>query len=252
MLVGLDQLGQVERPAPWTISRPMTSWETIRTAASSAEDQQDGLELGVHGRRQSRMGREGRADRALIPTTIDGGRRPRHRPASFIAVGMLHESGSDRERTWTPSGAGSPRPPADRAATLRASPWSPSPSGTPRSRSASSSKPGQLDLGENYPQELWAKAEALADLPVRWHLIGHLQGNKAKKTLPMVRMIHGVDSLKLLRTLDDLAADARRPPERLPPGERLGRGVQARLGARRAPRATPRRSPPAAASRSSA
>ena len=45
---------------------------------------------------------------------------------------------------------------------------------------------GALDLGENYPQELWRKAEALADLepPVRWHLIGHLQANKAKRTLP--------------------------------------------------------------------
>src|SRR5437868_11074334 len=60
---------------------------------------------------------------------------------------------------------------------------------------------GARDLGENYPQELWRKAEALADLgdPVRWHLIGHLQTNKVKKTLPMVRMIHAVDSLKLLQ-----------------------------------------------------
>lgn len=65
---------------------------------------------------------------------------------------------------------------------------------------------GEYDLGENYPQELWSKVEALAGEPVRWHLIGHLQGNKAKKTLPMVRMIHAVDSLKLLKTLDDLAA----------------------------------------------
>ena len=71
---------------------------------------------------------------------------------------------------------------------------------------------GATDLGENYPQELWAKVEALADLPVRWHLIGHLQGNKAKKTLPMVRMVHGVDSLKLLRSLDDIAADLPDPP----------------------------------------
>src|SRR4051794_6484741 len=54
---------------------------------------------------------------------------------------------------------------------------------------------GQLDLGENYPQELWAKSEALGGLPVRWHLIGHLQGNKARRTLPTVRMIHAVDSL---------------------------------------------------------
>jgi PLP dependent protein len=73
-------------------------------------------------------------------------------------------------------------------------------------------KLGQLDLGENYPQELWSKAEELADLPVRWHLIGHLQGNKAKKTMPMVRMIHGVDSLKLLQTLDKMARALSDPP----------------------------------------
>jgi len=71
---------------------------------------------------------------------------------------------------------------------------------------------GERDFGENYPQELWAKTEALAGLPVRWHLIGHLQGNKAKKTLPMVRMVHAVDSLKLLRTLNDLAATLDDPP----------------------------------------
>jgi pyridoxal phosphate enzyme (YggS family) len=71
---------------------------------------------------------------------------------------------------------------------------------------------GALDLGENYPQELWKKFEGLADLPVRWHLIGHLQSNKARKTLPMVRMIHAVDSLKLLQTLDGLARELPDPP----------------------------------------
>src|SRR5215469_13331264 len=66
---------------------------------------------------------------------------------------------------------------------------------------------GARDLGENYPQELWVKAASLADLgdAVRWHLIGHLQTNKVKKTLPMVAMIHAVDSLKLLRILDEAA-----------------------------------------------
>ncbi len=64
---------------------------------------------------------------------------------------------------------------------------------------------GQVALGENYPQELWSKAEALAGLPIAWHHIGHLQGNKAKRTLPLVRMIHGVDSLKLLLAIDELA-----------------------------------------------
>ena len=63
---------------------------------------------------------------------------------------------------------------------------------------------GVASLGENYPQELWDKAEALADLPVEWHHIGHLQGNKARKTLPLVRMLHGVDSAKLLLSLDGM------------------------------------------------
>ncbi len=71
---------------------------------------------------------------------------------------------------------------------------------------------GAVDLGENYPQELWRKHEELTGGPARWHLIGHLQGNKAKKTLPMVRMVHAVDSLKLLKTLDDLAAELPNPP----------------------------------------
>jgi pyridoxal phosphate enzyme (YggS family) len=72
---------------------------------------------------------------------------------------------------------------------------------------------GARDLGENYPQELWRKTEALTDAgPVRWHLIGHLQGNKARRTLPLVRTIHAVDSLKLLRSLDELAAEFPDPP----------------------------------------
>lgn len=73
---------------------------------------------------------------------------------------------------------------------------------------------GAVDLGENYPQELWGKVADLADSPsIRWHLIGHLQGNKAARTLPMVRAIHAVDSPKLLRALDELAAAADDPPE---------------------------------------
>jgi pyridoxal phosphate enzyme (YggS family) len=74
---------------------------------------------------------------------------------------------------------------------------------------------GVCDLGENYPQELWSKAESLRAATVRWHLIGHLQGNKARRTLPLVKMIHAVDSLKLLRSLDELAVDLAQadPPE---------------------------------------
>jgi pyridoxal phosphate enzyme (YggS family) len=70
---------------------------------------------------------------------------------------------------------------------------------------------GAADLGENYPQELARKVEALrldppGPEPVRWHLIGHLQGNKVRRTLPLVGLVHAVDSLKLLRAIDALAA----------------------------------------------
>jgi PLP dependent protein len=73
---------------------------------------------------------------------------------------------------------------------------------------------GARDLGENYPQVLWSKIEALADLDasVRWHLIGHLQSNKVKKTVSKVRMIHSVDSLNLLRVLDASAQGLSDPP----------------------------------------
>jgi PLP dependent protein len=58
---------------------------------------------------------------------------------------------------------------------------------------------GLTTLGESRPQQLWQKAEALADLQVSWHLIGHLQRNKVKRTLPLVACIHSVDGLRLAR-----------------------------------------------------
>ncbi len=77
---------------------------------------------------------------------------------------------------------------------------------------------GVFDLGENYPQELWKKNEVLAGRAsaIRWHLIGHLQTNKVKKTLPLVKMIHAVDSLKLLKMLNEAAGDLIAPAYRLP------------------------------------
>jgi PLP dependent protein len=60
---------------------------------------------------------------------------------------------------------------------------------------------GIFDLGENRPQELWRKADALPK-KIRWHLIGHLQRNKIDKTLPLVQMIHAVDSVRLLHALE--------------------------------------------------
>jgi hypothetical protein len=65
---------------------------------------------------------------------------------------------------------------------------------------------GVTELGESRPQELWRKHE-LVPGPVCWHLVGPLQRNKARRTLPLASMIHSVDSLPLLRKLDELAAE---------------------------------------------
>jgi pyridoxal phosphate enzyme (YggS family) len=65
---------------------------------------------------------------------------------------------------------------------------------------------GQRDFGENYVQELLEKAEALRDLPeLRWHVIGHLQRNKARQVVREASAIHSLDSLELLRELDKRA-----------------------------------------------
>jgi pyridoxal phosphate enzyme (YggS family) len=64
---------------------------------------------------------------------------------------------------------------------------------------------GQRDFGENYVQELSSKHEQLPK-EIRWHFIGHLQSNKVKYIAPFVHLIHGIDSLKLLREVDKQAA----------------------------------------------
>jgi pyridoxal phosphate enzyme (YggS family) len=69
---------------------------------------------------------------------------------------------------------------------------------------------GVLDLGENRPQELWAKAAALPT-GVRWHLIGHLQRNKVERTLPLVHLIHSVDTLRLLQAIEQASAGREAP-----------------------------------------
>jgi len=64
---------------------------------------------------------------------------------------------------------------------------------------------GLLDLAESRPQELWRKAEALKDLPVRWHFVGHLQRNKVERTLPLISLLHSGDSMSLLETVSAAA-----------------------------------------------
>lgn len=60
---------------------------------------------------------------------------------------------------------------------------------------------GCRDLGESRPQSLWGKSAALADLDVRWHLIGHLQRNKSRRTFPLLRLMHSLDSERIYETL---------------------------------------------------
>jgi pyridoxal phosphate enzyme (YggS family) len=64
---------------------------------------------------------------------------------------------------------------------------------------------GQRDFGENYVQELIDK-EAVLPRDIRWHFIGHLQSNKVKFIAPFVHLIHGVDSLSLLKEINKEAA----------------------------------------------
>jgi PLP dependent protein len=72
---------------------------------------------------------------------------------------------------------------------------------------------GCRDLGESRPQELWAKAEALAELPIRWHFIGHMQRNKLRRSLPAIGLFQSIDSPRLLEALDQEAtALGRRVP----------------------------------------
>lgn len=64
---------------------------------------------------------------------------------------------------------------------------------------------GQRDFGENYVQELVEKATTLPG-DIRWHFIGHLQTNKVKLIVPYVQLVHGVDSLRLLKEISKEAA----------------------------------------------
>lgn len=73
---------------------------------------------------------------------------------------------------------------------------------------------GLRDFGENKVQEALSKREATADLDIHWHLIGHLQSNKANKATAFA-WIQSVDRLDLLRKLDATAATADAAPNLL-------------------------------------
>lgn len=72
---------------------------------------------------------------------------------------------------------------------------------------------GIRDFGESRIQEAAQKQTELADLAdVVWHMIGHLQANKAQKAVQLFQWIHSVDELKLAQRLDRVAADLPQKP----------------------------------------
>jgi PLP dependent protein len=70
---------------------------------------------------------------------------------------------------------------------------------------------GLREFGENRVQEAAAKQPALADVDITWHLIGHLQSNKAKLARELFHWIQSVDSVHLARRLDQTVAGRARP-----------------------------------------
>jgi pyridoxal phosphate enzyme (YggS family) len=64
---------------------------------------------------------------------------------------------------------------------------------------------GLREFGENRVQEAEAKRGALSDLTVTWHLVGHLQTNKARLARELFHWVHSVDSLRVAQKLDQAA-----------------------------------------------
>ncbi len=69
---------------------------------------------------------------------------------------------------------------------------------------------GCSTLGESRPQQLWDKAAQPELATARWHMIGHLQRNKVSRTLPLVDLIHSVDSERLLTAINNAAIEQER------------------------------------------
>ena len=80
---------------------------------------------------------------------------------------------------------------------------------------------GLRDFGENRVQEAHSKRAALSDLTVTWHLVGHLQTNKAKLARELFHWVHSLDSLRLAQRLDQAAVCS---------GDRLPVLVEVNLG----------------------
>lgn len=74
--------------------------------------------------------------------------------------------------------------------------------GHPASVITDAAEAGLRDIGESRVQEAGAKRAALPDLDARWHLVGHLQRNKARRAAGVFDAVHSIDSLAVARELD--------------------------------------------------
>lgn len=74
--------------------------------------------------------------------------------------------------------------------------------GFPVAAIRAAARAGLTDIGENRVREALEKFESAGDVAVRWHMIGHLQTNKAKKIPGVFGMVHSVDSLRLAKAID--------------------------------------------------
>jgi PLP dependent protein len=74
---------------------------------------------------------------------------------------------------------------------------------------------GQIDFGENRVQEALQKISPSADTAIRWHLVGHLQSNKARKAAALFACIHSIDSVDLLERVEAGAVESGTAPDLL-------------------------------------
>ena len=90
---------------------------------------------------------------------------------------------------------------------------------------------GQIDFGENKVQEALDKMDRTSGLPLRWHLIGHLQSNKARKAGASFDVVHSVDSVQVAARLDEGAAAAGRRLDLLVQVDLAGESTKYGIGA---------------------
>lgn len=72
-------------------------------------------------------------------------------------------------------------------------------------------KAGLTDFGENRVQEAEEKIASIGRATVRWHLVGHLQANKARRAVELFDCLHSLDSLELAKRLERLCVEIGRP-----------------------------------------